>query len=98
VQVTDVEEEVVLSPLSQFFCNISSPPDIYAIKQLEGWVKLEELVQPMQAMAGAGTWAPCCLPKAAPSSLRWDDATAISSSCCSVYTISKQHCMFMFDV
>jgi hypothetical protein len=59
LQVTDVEEEVVLSPLSQFFCNIPNPPDIYAIKQLEGWVQLEELVQPMQAMAGAGTWAQC---------------------------------------
>lgn len=40
-----------LSPLSQFFCNVSNPPDIYANMTLDGHCSVEELVQPMQHMA-----------------------------------------------
>jgi hypothetical protein len=43
--------QVCLSPLSQFFCNVSNPPDIYANMTLQGHCKLEELVPPMQHMA-----------------------------------------------
>lgn len=45
------QEEVCLSPLSQYFCNVEQPPDIYAIMTLDGYCTLEELVKPMQHMA-----------------------------------------------
>ena len=45
------QQEVCLSPLSQYFCNVEQPPDIYAIMTLDGYCTLEELVKPMQHMA-----------------------------------------------
>jgi hypothetical protein len=43
--------QVCLSPLSQFFCNVDNPPDIYANMTLAGHCSLEDLVPPMQHMA-----------------------------------------------
>lgn len=43
--------QVCLSPLSQFFCNVGNPPDIYANMTLNAYCSLEELVAPMQHMA-----------------------------------------------
>jgi hypothetical protein len=43
---------VCLSPLSQFFCNVEQPPDIYAVIQLQGWCSVRELVPPMQVRCG----------------------------------------------
>jgi hypothetical protein len=43
--------QVCLSPLSQFFCNVVNPPDIYANMTLAGHCSLQELVPPMQHMA-----------------------------------------------
>lgn len=43
--------QVCLSPLSQFFCNVDNPPDIYANMTLDGHCSLDDLVPPMQHMA-----------------------------------------------
>lgn len=43
--------QVCLSPLSQFFCNVDIPPDIYANMTLAGHCSLDDLVPPMQHMA-----------------------------------------------
>jgi hypothetical protein len=41
--VPTVLPQVCLSPLSQFFCNVSNPPDIYANMTLDGYCSVEQL-------------------------------------------------------